>query len=179
MVSVVARTLRVHEAYLHGGEPVHAAIVAFVMARRGPRRAAAQRVILDFARTIPRSPGPARAEAMHPDDEPLAKRLTAAHVALNAQWFGGALPTPPIRVSRRMRSRLGHYTPARQGDGCEIAISRRHIRRNGFGDAVRTLLHEMVHQWQDESGLPVDHGTAFKRKAREVGIPPRAARIVD
>jgi hypothetical protein len=37
-----------------------------------------------------------------------------------------------------------------------------------------TLLHEMVHQWQAETGQPVDHGRAFRRKAREVGITPRA-----
>jgi hypothetical protein len=33
------------------------------------------------------------------------------------------------------------------------------------------LLHEMVHQWQAENGLPVDHGAVFRRKAQEVGVP--------
>ncbi len=39
---------------------------------------------------------------------------------------------------------------------------------------IHTLLHEMVHQWQQESGLPVAHDRAFRAKAREVGIDPRA-----
>jgi hypothetical protein len=41
-----------------------------------------------------------------------------------------------------------------------------------------TLLHEMVHQWQAENGLPVDHRGGFRRKAREVGILPAARRPV-
>jgi hypothetical protein len=35
-------------------------------------------------------------------------------------------------------------------------------------------LHEMVHQWQDQNGFPVDHGRVFRRKARAVGIEPVA-----
>jgi hypothetical protein len=41
---------------------------------------------------------------------------------------------------------------------------------------MTTLLHEMVHQWQHEQGLSVDHGRAFRDMARRVGIPPRARR---
>ena len=89
-----------------------------------------------------------------------------------------ALSAVSIVVSRRMRARLGHYAVAAVGSPAQIAISRRHVRRHGWADAGETLLHEMVHQWQDETGQPVDHGAAFKRKAREVGIPPRAARVV-
>jgi hypothetical protein len=179
MVSVSGRTLRVHEAYLHAGEPVHAAIATFVMARRGAQRLAANRTIVEFARTIARSSGGRRAERTNPEDEPLAANLVEWHGKLNMDRFDGALTTPPIRVSRRMRSRLGHYSSARDGETGEIAISRRHIRRHGFAQAVQTLLHEMVHQWQDENGIAVDHGAAFKRKAREVGISPRATRVVD
>jgi hypothetical protein len=36
----------------------------------------------------------------------------------------------------------------------------------------------MVHQWQAETGAPLDHGSAFREKAREVGIRPRAKRDV-
>jgi hypothetical protein len=39
-----------------------------------------------------------------------------------------------------------------------------------------TLLHEMVHQWQAETGIPVDHGPTFRRKARQVGVLPGAKR---
>ena len=78
-----------------------------------------------------------------------------------------------------MKSRLGHYTwRGQEGRDAEIVISRRHIRRNGWDEAVHTLLHEMVHQWQDERGLPIDHGRGFRLKARAVGIVPRARRNV-
>jgi hypothetical protein len=53
-------------------------------------------------------------------------------------------------------------------------ISRRHLRRDGWARAERTLLHEMVHQWQDENRLAIDHGAAFRRKARDLGLEPRA-----
>jgi hypothetical protein len=109
----------------------------------------------------------------------MAEKLRRAHQLLNRERFGGSLATIPIRISRRMKSRLGHYThrdPA--GEGAEIVISRRHIRRHGWSEAIDTLAHEMVHQWQDESGLSVDHGRVFRAKARSVGISPRARRDV-
>jgi hypothetical protein len=57
-------------------------------------------------------------------------------------------------------------------------LSRRHVQKHGWREALHTLLHEMVHQWQHEAGHPVDHGAAFRRKAREVGITPAARREV-
>ena len=60
----------------------------------------------------------------------------------------------------------------------EIAISYRHVTRDGWHEAEQTLLHEMIHQWQAESGRPVDHGAMFRQKAREVGVTPRAMRDV-
>jgi len=57
-------------------------------------------------------------------------------------------------------------------------LSRRHIRRDGWDEALHTLLHEMVHQWQDEQGFVVDHGSIFRAKARAVGITPLACRAV-
>lgn len=78
-----------------------------------------------------------------------------------------------------MKSRLGHYTHRDpSGEGAEIVISRRHIRRHGWSEAIETLIHEMVHQWQDESRLSVDHGRVFRAKARSVGISASARRDV-
>ncbi len=120
-----------------------------------------------------------RVERTHPADERLVRALSTSHAELNAGKFGGELSQLPIRVSRRMRSRLGHYTLRGQTwREAEIVISRRHIRRDGWDEAVHTLLHEMVHQWQDERGLKVDHGREFRRKARAVGITPLARRDV-
>jgi hypothetical protein len=78
-----------------------------------------------------------------------------------------------------MKNRLGHYMAATpSGLPAEIAISRRHISRDPWDEVLHTLVHEMVHQWQDENGHPIDHGQQFRRKAREVGISARATRRV-
>jgi hypothetical protein len=121
----------------------------------------------------------ARLVRTHPDDEPIAMQLHEWHVRLNAERFGGTLGPIAVRVSRRMRSRLGHYAPAQRGAPAEIAISQRHVKRHGFAQALQTLLHEMIHQWQDETRRPLGHGADFREKAREVGITARAARAVD
>ena len=128
-------------------------------------------------RRDPRTERRRAAETTNPADEPLVRVLEHHHARLNETRFGGELTSIPIRVSRRMKSRLGHYVlRGQERCGAEIVISRRHIRRNGWDEAVHTLLHEMVHQWQDERGLTVDHGLDFRRKARSVGIVPRARR---
>jgi hypothetical protein len=107
------------------------------------------------------------------------ERLTEAYNRYNAELFGNSLSPVEIRVSRRMKNRLGHYMLATStGLPPEIAISRRHIRRDSWDEVLHTLIHEMVHQWQDENGLPVDHGRHFRKKALEVGIRPRATRAV-
>jgi hypothetical protein len=78
-----------------------------------------------------------------------------------------------------MRTRLGELSvDLRTGRPLEIAISRRHIARHPWPEVEHTLLHEMVHQWQAESGLRVDHGPTFRRKAVEVGVLPAAQRQV-
>jgi hypothetical protein len=180
MVSYRGAELRVHEGYLDAPAHVWRAIVVFAQGRTAAERRAARDVVLGWRVAPPAGSASARRERTHPEDERMAGTLAAWHRRLNAEHFGGALRELPIRVSRRMRSRLGHYTAATPGgDPPEIAISRRHIRRHGWDEAVHTLLHEMVHQWQDERGLAIDHGAAFRRRAREVGIAPSACRTVD
>jgi hypothetical protein len=180
MVSYRGRDLRVHEGYLAAPEDVHRAIVAFVEGRTRVERRGAQRRIVSFRIETPtESPSrPPRRERTQPEDQPLADELTRWHERLNADHFKGALKSIPVRVSRRMRSRLGHYSAANAAESGEIAISRRHLRRHGWDEALHTLLHEMVHQWQDENGHPLDHGRLFRAKAREVGIQAAAKREV-
>jgi hypothetical protein len=117
-------------------------------------------------------------ERTNPADLPLIRELSRWHKAYSEERFGGSLRSVPIRISRHMKSRLGHYSPATDRCEPEIVLSRRHIRRDGWEEALHTLLHEMVHQWQDEQGLAVDHGSAFRAKARAVGITPLACRAV-
>ena len=176
MASYAGAELRANEGYLDAPEAVLRAIVVFVEGRTRAERRAAQRVIIGFP-FVQRAPARAeRRERTHPDDGAMVEQLDAWHHRYNTRHFGGGLTIVPIRVSRRMKSRLGHYLPGIQGMSTEIAISRSHIRRHGWTEALHTLLHEMVHQWQDETGRPIDHGSAFRAKCREVGIAPYARR---
>jgi hypothetical protein len=177
MVSFGGGELRVHEGYLPAPEPVLHAIVAFVEGRTRAERRAAQRVILAHPIRVARAA--ARRERTHAEDTAIAEQLKAWHRRYNVRHFQGRLKEIDIRVSRRMKSRLGHYTAATPGgEPAEIALSRAHLRRHGWTETLHTLLHEMVHQWQDESGHTIDHGRSFRAKAREVGIAPYARRVL-
>jgi len=177
MVSFGGGELRVHEGYLGAPLPVLRAIVTFVEGRTRAERRAAQRTIVAYPIRTPRPI--ARRDRTHPDDEEIGAKLTAWHGRYNTRHFHGRLRHVPIRVSRRMKSRLGHYTASTPGgEPAEIAISRAHLRKHGWEETLHTLLHEMVHQWQDETGRTIDHGATFRAKAREVGIAPYARRVL-
>jgi len=176
MVSYAGTALRANGGYLQAPEPVLRAIVAFVEGRTRAERRMAQRSIIAFPIASRPAQRADRRERTHADDGAVVDQLDAWHQRYNARHFDGALKTVPIRVSRRMKSRLGHYSPGSDSAPAEIAISRSHIRRHGWPEALHTLLHEMVHQWQDETRRPIDHGSAFRAKCREVGITPYARR---
>lgn len=178
MVSFSGHELRIHEGYLRAPEPVLRAVVAFVRARSRADRARARADILGFPIERPEA-SRRRSPRTAAGDEELAVELHEWHERYNARHFGGSLRPIAIRVSRRMKTRLGHYTARSPGgEPAEIAISRSHVQRHGWEEARHTLLHEMVHQWQDERGHPIDHGATFRAKAREVGITPFARRTV-
>jgi len=180
VVSYSGGELRIHNSFLGASEEVWKAIIIFVHGRNRVARQEARRTILEFP--VARPPDAPRRrrtpERTHPADAPIIRELSRWHRAYNEARFGGTLRPVPIRISRRMKSRLGHYSPAADGCEPEIVLSRRHIRRDGWEEALHTLLHEMVHQWQDEQRLPVDHGASFRAKARAVGITPLACRAV-
>jgi hypothetical protein len=178
MVSFAPGVLRVHRSYLDAPDAVHRAIVTFACARRRRERSEARRLIIAHAPVRPADRPRRRREPIHPDDQPLVQDLVRWHQHYNAEHFGGALSAISIRVSRRMRARLGQYAAATSVAPAEISISRSHIRRHGWEEALHTLLHEMVHQWQAESGHPLDHGRQFRAKARDVGIAAGASRDV-
>ena len=109
----------------------------------------------------------------------LLRRLGRLFQALNARHFRGALPTLPVRLSGRMRTRLGQIVLEREtGRPLAIELSRRHATADGAQDVEETLLHEMVHLWQCVSGHRVDHGARFRAEARRVGVAPAARRRV-
>ncbi len=180
MVSMYGSSLRVHESFCDAPYPVLRAIVDFFMSRDRYSRRAARTIIIGHAAPVI-GPSAPRQRKTAADDSDMAHRLAECHALLNERHFEGQLKSLQPHVSRRMRSRLGHYSSANEKSGseAEIVISRRHIRRDGFKRALDTLLHEMVHQWQDENGLPLDHGKHFRKKAREVGTAPFARRPRD
>ncbi len=167
--------LRVHAGYAAAPDDVVAAIATWARpwVRRTVRREA-ERVFMGFS-VHPDGPPPRkrRPDQAEPGDEARLAALRALQAELNLTWFGGALAPIPIELSGRMRRKLGHYEPSSIGEPI-IAISRRHLKRDPWTSVRDTFLHEMVHQWQDQSRLPVDHGPGFRHKARQVGIEPRA-----
>ena len=181
LLSVTAQgVLRVHRGYAWAPDRVLSAIVKYV--RPGTRRAtrrSAEREFLTFPVEAHAPPvRPSRRGVEHPraGDDAILVRLAEMHGRLNSVHFGGELPAIRFRLSGRMRTRLGELAvDARSGKSLEIALSRAHLR-HGWVEVERTVLHEMVHQWQAESAVPVDHGTGFRRKARAVGIEPSARR---
>jgi hypothetical protein len=181
MVTLTARgELRLHQGYASAPDRVLRAIVRFLNPRLPrPVRRLAEREFLGFPVELyapPPRPRQGR-ERPRPGDLVLLQRLASAHERLNGEFFGGVLGAIPIRVSGRMRTRLGELSvDVRTGKPTEIAISRRHLVRHPWTEVEHTVLHEMVHQWQAETGLPVDHGREFRRKAREVGIHAQAKR---
>ncbi len=184
MVSVTPRgVLRVHRGYAYAPDTVLSAIVEFVRPRvRRQRRLSLERGILDFPAhsfVPPRKPRKRR-RATRREDRPMLQALAQRHERFNMKFFGGALSKVPFRISRRMERRLGDVLLSPDGKRpIEIGISHDHLVRDGWREVEHTLLHEMIHQWQAESGRSVDHGAEFRRKAREIGVEPRAVRDVE
>jgi len=179
MVSLTSKgELRVHREYAVAPDRVLHAIVRFVAPRtRRAERLAAERVLLSWPisseGSSPRSPR--ATDQVRPGEEATMARLEARWAALNTQHFGGVLAPIPLGLSSRMKRRLGELVYDRTtSKPVRIVISRRLLKRHPWREVEETLLHEMVHQWQAETGLKVDHGAGFRRKALEVGIVPRA-----
>ncbi len=177
MVSLARGVLRVHEGFATAPPEVQIAIATFATSRNRAKRNVARDVIVSYP--VPIRPVSRRPAEQHPDDEAMSVRLTTLHAQLNLEHFNGELAQLEIQLSRRLARRLGHYTPRVMTGGIgEIVMSRRHVRRDGWPEAIHTLLHEMVHQWQDETGRSVDHGSGFRAKCRAVGIEPSATRLI-
>lgn len=172
--------LRVHRGYAFASDRVLRAILRFVTPTvRRDVRAAARRELLAFPVELHVPSRDRRLNRPRPGDEAIIRRLEALHCELNNRYFGGELDSVALRLSSRMRRRLGDIAISnRTGRATEITISRRHLRADGWKEVTHTLLHEMVHQWQAEHGHRVDHGRTFREKARDVGIRPAAERHV-
>jgi hypothetical protein len=171
--------LRVHAGFRFAPDPVLAAIAQWARPRlRRAERLAAGRILAAFpvhAHVPPAAPRRRPRPPTDPGEAARLERLYALHELLNARHFGGLLGAVELRLSARMRRRLGEFRP---GSSCEpvpvITLSRRHLRRDGWSRITETLLHEMVHQWQAETCRPLGHGAEFRLKCSELGIEGRA-----
>ncbi|MEO8200339.1 MAG: SprT-like domain-containing protein, partial [Gemmatimonadota bacterium] len=181
MLTLSEGVLRIHQGYAMAPDRVLQAIVRFLKPRLPRRlRRALEHQFLSFPVDL-HAPPPARrskrVERARPGDVRVLHDLSQAHQRLNHLHFDGKLKEIPFRLSGRMKSRLGELSVnTRTGEAIEIGISRAHLRVDSWSEVESTVLHEMVHQWQVESGLPLTHGPDFRRKAREVGIEARAVR---
>jgi len=184
LVSLTPRgVLRLHRGFAYAADKVLQALAAFAHPEAGPadqRRAEQMIVAFPIDRYVRRRERRrARRELPRPGDRGLLARLRQLHGELNERHFDGKLGRIDLRISSRMRTRLGELTvDAESHRALEIAISRHHVERDPWEEVVHTLLHEMVHQWQVEEGREADHGPGFRRKAREVGIAPVATRDI-
>lgn len=172
--------LRLHAGFAQSPDRVLEAVIRFLMPRvTRAERAEAEKEFMAFP-VFEHAVAPLRRgvrEHPQPGDVAVLHRLEEMHRRLNQEYFGGLLGPIRFRLSGRMRTRLGELTIDRATKRpTEIALSRRHLRAHGWSEVGHTVLHEMVHQWQAETGLAIDHGPGFRKKAKSVGIVPSAVR---
>lgn len=171
-------TVRLNERFRDAAPEVWRAVGRMYASGASPAERARSRALVQrFLRESPPADVPARRpprRRVAPSDRPHVERLQAEFDRVNAEHFGGALPRVPIFLSGRMRRRNGHFSP----EPAEIVLSRALCEDAVAGEAEQTLRHEMIHLWQHARGERPDHGPAFRRLARRLGVHPRATRPV-
>lgn len=93
------------------------------------------------------------------------------------------IPAPALSIQRPTRRvELGHYCSLRNGFGLkdEISISEHHLREDCANDkywwVLDTVLHELLHCWQQYNGKPPSsgshnyHNMEFRKKAVSLGL---------
>ncbi len=117
-----------------------------------------------------------RRHASDIEDWRFAQTITWLHLWSNRfiSEFGLEIETPAIRIDRIRKRALGTYRYGRNGFGLrhEITFNVHHIARPP-AEILETLLHELLHQWQDMHGKPGKgnyHNREFIRKAFYFGL---------
>lgn len=103
--------------------------------------------------------------------------VRALYRYFNATRFGGRLPgNVPVRLSRRMKSALGHMLPGenphRHRYVVEIAMNVDLMLEGNGAERIDTLLHEMAHVADYLSSGHRGHGGSWREWARRVGCQP-------
>jgi hypothetical protein len=99
----------------------------------------------------------------------------------NAELFGGELPPVLLNFSRHSPRTLGFFAPQRWESASgtetthEISLNPAHLKTRSPADVAATLVHEMVHLWQQEFGSPSRsgyHNHQWAAKMEDVGLIP-------
>lgn len=85
---------------------------------------------------------------------------------------------PALMMERLRRTRLGHYRPGRNAFGLrdEVAIDQNHARTGPYWQVIGSLLHELIHAWQEHNGTPPSpkshnyHNQEYREKAAALGL---------
>jgi predicted SprT family Zn-dependent metalloprotease len=94
-------------------------------------------------------------------------QLADHYGSANHLKFDGILPQKyDITFNPYLRRLTGRITYGMR----LIEISLFHFRQYGYGDAVQTLEHEMLHLYLHTLGKPSGHNTLFKEIARSLDI---------
>jgi predicted SprT family Zn-dependent metalloprotease len=114
--------------------------------------------------------------------------LQKAYDHFNKELFGGSLPDVFIVYSRRSHSK-GHFAPNRfAGRGTNMPKHELSLNPDGFinrsdEQIVSTLVHEMVHHWQEHcSGKKRErynyHDKEWAAKMKSIGLQPSNSGMV-
>jgi hypothetical protein len=84
------------------------------------------------------------------------------------------IPVPCLLIEG-LKRRYGHFRPGRNGFGLkdEIGMDEGHVRHSPFWRVCGTLLHELLHEWQDyhgRRGRRNYHNKQFRKKAASLGL---------
>lgn len=110
--------------------------------------------------------------------------LNDAFDYFNERLFNGEVQRTMIGFSRSKKIIGGYFSPEKwfDADDPELKIHEIQINANTMGDGdiehlMNTLVHEMVHAWQQDNGTPSRsgyHNKEWAAKALEVGLEPKA-----
>lgn len=117
------------------------------------------------------------------NDRPTAQaygELQMAYDHFNRALFAERLPPCLITLQRKGRRTFGYYAASRFGtvDGKttdEIAMNPLHFKHGPVIDVLSTLVHEMVHLWQQHFGRPsrsAYHNREWAGEMLRIGLHP-------
>ncbi len=106
-------------------------------------------------------------------------RFEEAFNFFNASLFCGKLPFAVLTLQRKAKSR-GYFAPyrfANRGDAAiahEVALNPDSFCERTDAEILSTLVHEMVHLWQQELGKPSGshHNKEWAAKMKSLGLHP-------